>query len=86
MAAVLQIRKGMPVRGSQGAKLGVVDEVTTDAVSGQPTAFVVKSGFWILAKRKILNVDMIRQINHDPDSIIVKIRKKEFRGIPELAD
>jgi uncharacterized protein YrrD len=84
MVSTHEIRKGARVNGSRGERLGVVDEVTTDEVSGVPSAFIVKTGFWPLTKRKILSVDVIRQINNDPNTVIVNVSKQELRGIPAL--
>jgi hypothetical protein len=84
MVATHEIRAGAKVSGSRGEKLGVVDTVTTDEVSGEPSAFIVKTGFWPMTKRKILSIDTIRQVNNDPDTIIVNVSKREFRGIPQL--
>jgi hypothetical protein len=75
-----------PNRGaSHGERLGVVDEVRMDDVSGAPASFVVKTGFWPMTKRKVLSVDVIRQVNNDPNTIIVNVSKQELRGIPALS-
>jgi uncharacterized protein YrrD len=85
MQATHEIREGARVNGSHGERLGVVDEVRKDEVSGVPASFVVKTGMWPLTKRKVLSVDVIRQVNNDPNTIIVNVSKKELRGIPPLA-
>ena len=84
MQSTHEIREGARVSGSHGERLGVVDEIRTDEVSGAPTGIVVKTGLWPMTKRKVLSVDVIRQVNNDPNTIIVNVSKKELRGIPAL--
>jgi hypothetical protein len=78
------IREGARVAGSHGERFGVVDSIRKDQVSGEPKTFVVKTGFWPFQKRKLLSVDVIRQVNNDPDTIIMDVSKQEFRGIPTV--
>jgi len=86
MAETHEIREGARVTGSHGERFGVVEEVRADSVSGAPATFVVKTGFWPFQKRKQLSVDVIRQINNNPNNIIMNVSKKEFRGIPALRE
>jgi len=82
VVATQQLRAGADVIGSQGERLGTVELVRTDGVSGQPTSFVIKSGFWIFGKHKMLSTDTVAEITDD--RIVVGMTKHEFRGIPEL--
>lgn len=84
MAETHEIREGARVSGSHGERFGVVDSISTDQVSGEPTSFVVKTGFWPFQKRKMLSVDVIRQVNNDPNTIILDVTKKDFKGIPAI--
>ena len=84
MVATYEIREGARVAGSHGERYGVVESIGTDESSGEPKTFVVKTGFWPFQKRKQLSVETIRQINNDPDTIIMDVSKQEFRSIPEL--
>ena len=84
MVETHEIREGARVAGSHGERFGVVEEIQTDAVSGEPKNMIIKTGFWPLQKRKMLSVDVIRQINNDPDTIRLNVSKKEFRNIPAL--
>ncbi|HLT19076.1 MAG TPA: PRC-barrel domain-containing protein [Thermomicrobiales bacterium] len=84
MVATHEIRAGARVSGSHGERLGVVSAIRTDEISGEPSALVVKTGIWPLTRHKILSVDTIRQINNDPDTIVVNVSKREFRGIPQI--
>lgn len=86
MVETHEIREGARVAGSHGERFGVVDTIRTDSVSGEPTSFIVKTGFWPFQKRKMLSVDVVRQINNDPNTIIVDVSKQMFRGIPEVQD
>lgn len=86
MVETHEIREGARVAGSHGERFGVVDAIRTDSVSGEPRSFVVKTGFWPFQKRKMLSVDVVRQINNDPNTIIVDVSKQVFRGIPEIQD
>jgi len=84
MVETHEIREGARVAGSHGERFGVVESVRTDEVSGEPKSFVIKTGFWPFQKRKMVSVDVIRQVNNDPDTIIVDISKQDFRGIPAV--
>ncbi|CAN5538665.1 hypothetical protein BH23CHL2_BH23CHL2_25620 [soil metagenome] len=86
MVETHEIREGARVAGSHGERFGVVDGIRTDSVSGEPKSFVVKTGFWPFQKRKMLSVDVVRQINNDPNTIIVDVSKQVFRGIPEIQE
>lgn len=82
MEATREIQAGAEVRSSSGDRLGVVEEVRTDSVSGQQTSFVMKSGFWIFGKNRILSTDTVERV--EDDAIVVSISKDELRGIPEI--
>ena len=86
MVETHEIRVGAKVAGSRGESFGSVDEVRMDPVSGEPKTFVISTGFWLMKKRKELSVDVIRQVNNDPDTIILDVAKNDFRRIPALAD
>ena len=86
MVETHEIRAGARVTGSHGERFGVVEEVRTDSVSGEPKTFVVKTGFWPFQKRKELSVDVIRQINNNPNNVIMNVSKQQFRGIPALKE
>ncbi len=84
MVETHEIRAGARVTGGQGGRFGVVESIRSDQTSGAPHSFVIKTGFWPLQKRKLLSVDVIRQVNNTPDTIIVNVTKKEFRGAPAV--
>ena len=79
MVETHEIRAGARVTGGHGKRFGVVESVSSDQTSGEPQSFVIKTGFWPLQKRKMLSVDVIRQVNNNPDTIIVDVTRKEFR-------
>lgn len=83
MASEHEIRPGAKVIAEHGATLGQVTSVEQDPASGEPTTFRVKSGFWIFAKEKEVSVDVIRQVNNDPDTIVVELSKRDSRALPE---
>lgn len=78
------IREGAKVIDNVQKSLGTVGTVQRDPVSGEVENFTVKHGFWFLAKTKIMSVDLIKQVNQDPDTIVVTLSKSEFRAMPEL--
>ena len=82
MEATQEIQEGVDVRSSEGDRLGVVEAIRTDPVSGQQTSFVVKTGFWIFGKNKMLSTDTVERV--DADAIVVGISKDELRGIPQF--
>lgn len=84
MEATQVIQEGADVRGSQGERLGVVEEIRTDSVSGQQTSFTVKTGFWIFGKIKMLSVDAVERVEDDSNTVVVGMSKDEFRGIPQF--
>lgn len=78
----IEIQEGADVRSNEGDRLGVVEEIRTDSVSGQQTSFVMKSGFWIFGKNRILSTDTVERV--EDGAIVVGISKDELRGIPEI--
>lgn len=85
MTQTHEIRTGALVRGSHGERLGKVHSVRTDDDTGEPTDFVVKTGIWPLSRLKLMSVDIVRQVNNDPDTIIVDVSRKDFRRSPSLS-
>ncbi len=84
MAETHDIREGARVKGSHGERLGTVETIQTNADTGEPSGFVVKTGFWPIQKLKLLSVNAVRQVNNDPDTVIVDVSKKEMRQTPAL--
>lgn len=78
------IREGAKVLDNNRKTIGTVSSVQRDPVSGEVETFTVKSGFWFLARTKILSVDLVKQVNQDPDTVVVTLSKADFRAMPEL--
>jgi hypothetical protein len=84
MASREDIRVGAKVIDSNQKNLGTVTSVQRDPVSGEVEIFAVKGGFWFLARTKLLSVELVKQVNQDPDTVVVTLSKADFREMPEL--
>jgi uncharacterized protein YrrD len=55
------IEEGTPVLSEDSRRLGTVEQIITRE-GGEIGAFVVKSGMWIFARRRVIPVGWIREI------------------------
>jgi uncharacterized protein YrrD len=78
------IREGAKVIDKERKTLGTVGTIQRDPVSGEVETFTVKQGLWFMAKTKIMSVNLVKQVNQDPDTVVVTVSKAEFRTMPEL--
>lgn len=78
-----QIHEGMKVTGSQGKQLGKVDRVIRHPHTGAVQGFVVSHGI-LGRKHKELTIDLVRQVNVDPDLVVVRMTRSEFKQLPDL--
>ena len=63
--------------------IGKIDEATYDAGSAY---IVVDTGPWIFGKKVMLPAGVIRQVNHDDETVFVHRTKDEIKNAPELDD
>lgn len=84
MASEHEIRPGARVIGGHGEKLGTIESLLHNAEDGSVSGFVIEHGIWPFKKQKLLSVEAIRQVNNNPDTVVVDFDKREFRGIPPL--
>lgn len=76
------IGSGMTVKGSNGRKLGTVDQVIVDP-SGDLTAFTVQHGLFG-RKHKRIPADLVRQV--EDDAVVLSISATEFNMLPDVED
>ena len=63
--------------------IGKVDEATFDAGSA---FIVVDTGPWIFGKKVMLPAGVVRNVDHDDETIFVNQEKDEIKNAPEFDD
>lgn len=76
------IGAGMTVKGSNGRKLGTVDQVIVDP-NGELTAFTVQHGLFG-RKHKRIPADLVGQV--EDDAVVLSISGTEFNMLPDVED
>lgn len=83
MAQTDQIHEGAKVNGDQGKHLGKVERLIRHPETGAVEAFIVSHGL-LGRKQKELTVDLVRQVNVNPDLVVIRMTKSEFKQMPDL--
>ena len=83
-AGTVAVDRGTPVLSEDSGKLGKVEEVITSD-DGSIEAIVVKSGFWLFTRRRVVPVGWIRDIRSDEIRLSVTKRQAILEGAEPTA-
>jgi sporulation protein YlmC with PRC-barrel domain len=76
--------RGSALYGTNEEKLGKIDDVVFDHVSGQIRYFVIDTGGWLKSRRFLVPPDQIHASTKDEADLVTNLTKSQIEQFPAL--